>query len=125
MFSCFDIGQHQPVGVGMALNVIDISGKDLVPPGSKDIDFFDFQASQCQATGQLGYIDLYVHEFIEPFEWNSHAVTLLVPKVFAANCCRNRRSFPAKARTSSTPWRIMTKRSIPSPKAKPEYLSAS
>src|SRR6478735_7702473 len=109
----------------MALHPVDVGGEHLVPAGANNVDLLDFESGQGQPARKLGSVDSWSNEFIEPFERNSHAATLPAPIVFGANFCKNRRSFPANARTSSTPWRIMTMRSIPKPKANPEYLSAS
>ncbi len=85
MLASFDVRQHQPVGVGMTLDLVDVCREDSVPIGADDIDLFDLESGQRQATRELDRIDIRSNEFIQPLQRNSHAATLPDPTALAAN----------------------------------------
>src|SRR6476620_11227886 len=122
----FDIGQDQPVGVRVLLDAPDFGDEHLVAPHFADPgDLLGFETGHGQAVGQLLRTEVGLDELGQPLHRNFHARTTPSPISARANWRRKRKSFPAKARISLTPYLTITNRSTPRPNAQPCTASGS
>ncbi len=127
MLAGIDRRQDQAIRVRVPFHRFDVADVDLVPRIADDRDLLGFQTGHRQAVGELLDRQTGVDEFREPAQRNFHRhhgsfdteCRRRLRLRARANWRRKRRSLPANARTSSTPDRIIVRRSMPSPKAKP------
>src|SRR5262249_386953 len=110
-----DFANSQTVGVWMTRRLLDLRDNDIVDLCATLLDIFGFSAGASQRIGDVfGIFWKIGDEFAKPVNGKFHA-----------NWRRNRKSFCAKRRRSGMSNKIIARRSMPSPNAKPLHFSGS